>query len=89
MMMAFMDVLNFRMPHNNGWLSLTYGVDRITFMGMSVDAWHVCKKLIQLLIFIYMFGIHFKKGTWWLAGGMFALIAWCGHVLIYDVLIKL
>ncbi len=84
MFMAFMDGFNFVFPHNEGFFSLTYGEG-----SSSWDIWHVLKRLILFVIFIYMFGVKPKKGTWWLAGGIFALIAWLGQVLIYDVLIKL
>ena len=84
MLMAFMDGFNFYFPHNDGFLSLTYGPG-----SNSWDAWHVLKRLILVVIFIYMAGFRPKKVMWWIHGGLFALIAYVGQRLIYNTLIKL
>ena len=84
MLMAFMDVFNFKLPHNKGWFSLTYGPGSNNW-----DVWHILKRGILLTIFLYMFGFYPEQLAWWLHGMGFALIAYIGQVLIYDVLIKL
>jgi len=83
MLMAFMDGFNFHFPHNKGWFSLTYGEG-----SNSWDIWHILKRSILLVIFIYMFGFEITKWIWWVNGIAFALIAWLLQYLIYDVLIK-
>ena len=82
-LLAIMDGFNFYWPHNDGFFSLTYGPG-----SSSWDAWHVCKRLIFAVIFIDCFGFKPKSYTWWFKGGIFALIAWMGQYIIYDVLIK-
>ena len=84
MLMAFMDGFNFYFPHNKGWFSLTYGPG-----SNSWDIWHILKRLILLVIFIYMFGFYPEQLAWWLHGMGFALIAYALQRLIFNTLIKL
>ena len=79
---AGMDGFAFHWPHNQGFFSLTYGPDRITFLGMPFDAWHLLKRLLQLLIIFYMVGKD------WFNLIVLALIALVGQVIIYNFLIK-
>ncbi len=82
-LMALMDSLNFYFPHNNGWLSLTYGEGSNNW-----DAWHVAKRLILVLVFYLCTGLKYKELEWWKMAGRYALTALFVQYLIFDVLIK-
>lgn len=80
--LAIMDGLNFYWPHNQGFYSLTYGAERFTILGKSMDAWHVLKMIIILILGLPLL----KKSIHHLI--TLALIAWLGQELIYHQLIK-
>lgn len=84
MFMAFMDGFNFYFPHNEGFFSLTYGEG-----STSWDIWHVLKRGILFVVFMYMFKVQYKKWIWWVYVMIFIGIAHFGQLLIYNTLIKL
>lgn len=80
-LMAIMDGLNFVLPHNQGFFSLTYG---------DIDAWHLCKILILAIIAIHF--IWNKDSKWQmniLRLGALGVIAYMGQLFIYNFLFKL
>ncbi len=83
-LMAFMDGLNFHFPHNNGWLSFTYGEGSNNW-----DAWHVAKRTILALVFYLCFGLEYKTFQWWKRAGIYAGTAYAVQYLIFDWLSNL
>lgn len=80
-LMAIMDGLNFVLPHNQGFFSLTYG---------DFDAWHLCKILILTIIAGHF--IWDKKSNWkinMLRLGVLCGIAYFGQRFVYNFLFKL
>ena len=82
-LLAIMDGFNFYWPHNDGFFSLTYGEGSNDW-----DAWHICKRAVFGVIFINYYGFKLDSFLWWFKVAVFALIAWLGQYVIYDVLIK-
>ena len=79
-LLAIMDGLNFAMPHNTGFYSLTSGY---------FDAWHLAKFIILLIIGIQFIWIEDKWQTNMLRLCALAVIALIGQLLIYNFLFKL
>lgn len=85
-MLAIMDGINFTLPHNNGFFSLTYGEGSSPF-----DAWHIAKILVLAVIAL--------KFIWksdeinWQMNGLRLLtvgfIAFITQLFIYNFLFKL
>ena len=80
-LMAVMDGINFVLPHNDGFWSLTYGADRIW-----PDAWHLCK--LGILFILYIDGTEFKNRTWIIKAAAFMFIAVAGQLIFYTYLFK-
>ena len=79
-LMAVMDGLNFLVPHNTGFFSLTGG---------GLDLWHISKRVILLIIAIVFLQWGFN---WWknIIGYIaFGLIAYFGQLFFYNYLFKL
>ena len=80
-MLALMDVLNFQIPHNTGFFSLTDGY---------FDMWHLLKFCILLLIAIKLtWNINDTKKINVLRLVALGFIALAGQLLIYNGLFKL
>lgn len=80
-LMAIMDGLNFVLPHNQGFFSLTYS---------GFDAWHLCKILILTIIAIHF--IWDKDSKWqinMLKLGALGVIAYLGQLFVFNFLFKL
>ena len=80
-LMATMDGLNFVLPHNQGFFSLTYS---------GFDAWHLCKIIILIIIAVHF--IWNKQINWkinMLRLGVLGGIAWSAQRFIYNFLFKL
>jgi len=88
-MLALMDGFNFYWPHNKGFFSLTYGVDRITVWGFSADAWHMLKRLLIADIIYGLIGLHYLDIRWWAKVGLLAFIAAAMQGIIYNGIIKI
>ncbi len=84
--LAIMDGINFMLPHNSGFFSLTYGPDKL-----MLDAWHVTK--IIMLIFIALKLIWEPGESNWQKNGLRLLaagaIAFFTQLFVYNFLFKL
>ena len=79
-LLAIMDGLNFIMPHDAGFYSLTSGY---------FDAWHLSKFIILLIIGIQFIWIKDKWQINMLRLCALGVIAYIGQLLIYNFLFKL
>ena len=83
-LLAIMDGINFVMPHNNGFFSLTYGLDKLW-----LDAWHAAKILMLLIIAVQFMWVKDKWNTNMLRLCALGVIAYIGQLLVYNFLFKL
>ena len=79
-LLAIMDGLNFIIPHDAGFYSLTSGY---------FDAWHLSKFIILLIIGIQFIWIKDKWQINMLRLCALGVIAYIGQLLIYNFLFKL
>ena len=79
-LLAIMDGLNFIMPHDAGFYSLTSGY---------FDAWHLSKFIILLIIGIQFIWVEDKWQINMLRLCALGFIALAGQLLIYNFMFKL
>ena len=86
--LAVMDGLVFYWPHNQGFFSLTYGADRFVVLGQSMDAWHLLKRLLILLLYTWAVKVEIKRFKWWVGLGIVVVMSYLIQTLLFNWVIK-